>query len=143
MKLLLYSSRRSRAKLIMAFTCLFVSPSLPLGGCRSLTGLQETFVSVGPAESVLVPEKRPYSWPDGTMGLLKEADGKSYRFFAASAGFPLMTQGTLEDPIRDNIHELKIEGVPTEYQYVAGGPIYKSGQGSTANWAWLDLLMVE
>jgi hypothetical protein len=60
------------------------------------------------------------------MGLLRETDGKSYRFFAPSAGFPIMTKGSLDDPIRDEIHELKIEGVPARYQYFAGGPIYKS-----------------
>jgi hypothetical protein len=40
--------------------------------------------------------------------------------------FPLMTKGSLDDPIRDEIHELKIEGAPAQYQYFAGGPIYKS-----------------
>jgi len=71
-------------------------------------------------------ERKPHSWPDGTMGILRESDGKSYRFFAASAGFSLMTKGSLDDPIRDEILELKIEGAPTQYQYFAGGPIYKS-----------------
>lgn len=128
-------SVRSEVKHLVAFTSLLLSLSLSIAGCRPLheakmlegRGAQENSIpSVGPAEPVLVSERKPYSWPDGTMGLLRETDGKSYRFFAASAGFPLMTKGSLDDPIRDEIHELKIEGVPARYQYFAGGPIYKS-----------------
>ncbi len=126
---------RSVINLLVAFTSLLLSLSLPLVGCRLLhetktaagwEAQQNSIPSVGPAEPILVSERKPYSWPDGTMGLLRETDGKSYRFFAASAGFPLMTKGSLDNPIRDEIHELKIEGVPARYQYFAGGPIYKS-----------------
>ena len=128
-------SVRPEVKRLVVFTSLFLSLSLPLAGCHPLHeakmvegwgAQQNSIASVGPAEPILVSERKPYSWPDGTMGLLRETDGKSYRFFAASAGFPLMTKGSLDDPIRDEIHELKIEGVPARYQYFAGGPIYKS-----------------
>ena len=128
-------SVRSELKTLVAFTSLLLSLGLPLAGCHPLheakmvegrEAQQNSIASVGPAETILVPERKPYSWPDGTMGLLRETDGKSYRFFAASAGFPVMTKGSLDDPIRDEIHELKIEGAPIRYQYFAGGPIYKS-----------------
>ena len=128
-------SVRSKVKLLVAFTSLLLSLSLPLTGCRPLHEVgsvekqgaqQSSIASVGPAEPILMSERKPYSWPDGTMGLLREFDGKSYRFFAASDGFPLMTKGSLDDPIRDEIHKLKIEGAPARYQYFAGGPIYKS-----------------
>lgn len=128
-------SVRSEVKSLVAFTSFLLYLSLPLVGCHSLheanmtaaRGAQQSSIaSVGPAEPILVSERKPYSWPDGTMGLLKETDGKSYRFFAASAGVPLMTKGSLDDPIRDEIHELKIEGAPARYQYFAGGPIYNS-----------------
>jgi hypothetical protein len=88
--------------------------------------LKNSIASVGPAEPILLSERQSNTWPDGTMGLLRETDGKSYRFFAASAGFPPMTKGSLDDPIRDEMHELKIEGAPAQYQYFAGGPICKS-----------------
>jgi len=126
---------RSVVNILVTFTSLLLTLGLPLAGCRSLhetktaagQGTQQNSIaSVGPAEPILVSERKPYSWPDGTMGLLRETDGKSYRFFAASAGFPLMTRGSLDDPIRDEMHELKVEGVPARYQYFAGGPIYKS-----------------
>jgi hypothetical protein len=128
-------SVRSVVNLLVVFTSLLLSLGLPLAGCRPLHetktaagqgAQQNSIASVGPAEPILTSERKPYSWPDGTMGLLRESDGNSYRFFAASAGFPLMTKGSLDDPIRDEIHELKIEGAPTQYQYFAGGPIYKS-----------------
>ena len=128
-------SVRCEVKLLVVFTSLLLFLSLPLAGCRPLHDAtmaagggaqQNSIASVGPPEPILVSERKPYSWPDGTMGLLRETDGKSYRFFAASAGFPLMTKGSLDDPIRDEIHELKIEGAPARYQYFAGGPIYKS-----------------
>jgi hypothetical protein len=123
------------AKLFVALTSLLLSLSLPLAGCHPFQdakmdegrGAQQNSIAlVGPAEPILGSERKPYSWPDGTMGLFREPDGKSYRFFAASAGFPIMTKGSLDDPIRDEIHELKIEGAPARYQYFAGGPIYRS-----------------
>lgn len=132
-------SVRFEVKLLVAFTSLLLSLSLSLAGCHSLHeakvvegrgAQQNSIASVGPAEPILVPERKPYSWPDGTMGLFREPDGKSYQFFAASAGFPVMTKGSLDDPIRDEIHELKIEGAPARYQYFAGGPIYKSDRSA-------------
>ena len=35
---------------------------------------------VGPEELVLQTDVKPYSWPDGTMGIIKS--GANYRFFA-------------------------------------------------------------
>ena len=128
-------SVRSEVKRLVAFTYILLFLSLPLAGCHPLHeakmvegrgAQQNSIASVGPAEPILVSKRKPKTWPDGTMGVLRETDGKSYRFFAASAGFPLMTKGSLDDPIRDEIHELKIEGAPAQYQYFAGGPIYKS-----------------
>jgi len=128
-------SVRSEVNLVVAFTSLLLFLNLSLTSCGTLQEVviaveqgarKNSIASVGSAEPILMSERKPYSWPDGTMGLLRGTDGKSYRFFAASAGFPLMTKGSLDDPIRDEIHEVKIEGVPSRYQYFAGGPIYKS-----------------
>ena len=128
-------SVRSEVKFLVVFASLLLSLSLPLAGCSSLleammgTGSaaqRNSIPLVGSAEPILASERKPYSWPDGTMGLVRETDGTSYRFFAASAGFSVMTKGSLDDPIRDEIHELKIDGAPARYHYFAGGPIYKS-----------------
>jgi hypothetical protein len=82
-----------------------------------------SIVQVGPPEVVLSANERPYSWPDGTMGILQ--DDLEYRFFAASAGFPKVTAGSLQNPISNDIRDLKIEGLKKRYDYVAGGPIYR------------------
>jgi hypothetical protein len=82
-----------------------------------------SLVRVGPPETVLSAKERPYSWPDGTMGLLR--DGSKYRFVAASAGFPKTAVGTLQNPIAEGVWDLKIEGLKKPYDYVAGGPLYR------------------
>lgn len=84
-----------------------------------------SIVGIGPPETVLSSTNRPYSWPDGTMGIVR--DGAKYRFFAASAGYPIATVGTLKNPIAEEVRDLKIEGLMKSYDYVAGGPIYQDG----------------
>ncbi|BCA54117.1 hypothetical protein W02_12570 [Nitrospira sp. KM1] len=80
-------------------------------------------LQIGPAEVVLTAEKRPYSWPDGTMGIVK--DGAKYKFYAASAGYPVSAIGTLDNPISDGVRKLEIQELKKPYDYVAGGPIYR------------------
>lgn len=83
-KMIAVVSLRSEVKLLVAFASFLFSLSLPLAGCGPLNeakmaegkGAQESsFPSVGPTEPILVPERKPYSWHDGTMGLLKETEG--------------------------------------------------------------------
>lgn len=78
---------------------------------------------VGPEELVLQTDVKPYSWPDGTMGIIKS--GASYRFFAASAGYPKQVRGTLSDPQADGVVDLQIQNLKIPYDYAAGGPIYQ------------------
>ncbi len=85
-----------------------------------------SIVGIGPPETVLSSKERPYSWPDGTMGIVR--DGEKYRFFAAAAGFPVATIGTLKNPVAEGVRDLKIEGLKKPYDYVAGGPIYRDNQ---------------
>ena len=82
-----------------------------------------SIVRIGPPETVLSSTERPYAWPDGTMGILR--DGAKYRFFAAANGYPKATMGTLDNPIAEGVRNLKIEGLKKPYDYVAGGPIYR------------------
>ena len=83
-------------------------------------------VQVGVAETVLSAKDRPYSWPDGTMGIVQA--GEKYRFFAASAGYPIAAMGTLQNPIADGFRELKIETGKKSFDYMAGGPVYKDAK---------------
>jgi hypothetical protein len=64
-------------------------------------------------------------WPDGSIGVVKGKDG-TYAFYAANGDISssIMT-GTLENPGQDSMRKMNISGVPAEYNYAAGGPVYK------------------
>jgi len=74
-------------------------------------------------ETILPTEKKPYAWPDGTMGVIRI--GTDFRFFGAAAGFPRRTAGTLDDPTALEVQNLKIENLGKPYHYAAGGPVYE------------------
>lgn len=78
---------------------------------------------VGPEEIILPTDKKPYSWPDGKMGIIKS--GSSYNFFAAADGYPKRTIGTLDSPQAQGVTDLKIEHLKSSYPYAAGGAIYE------------------
>ena len=78
---------------------------------------------VGPEEVILPMDKKPYSWPDGNMGIIKS--GLSYKFFAAADGYPKRTIGTLDSPQAQGVADLKIEYLKSAYSYAAGGTIYE------------------
>jgi len=64
-------------------------------------------------------------WPDGNIGVVKNKNG-IYAFYAANGEISSsMMIGTLEEPGRDSMKKLNISGVPKEYNYAAGGPVYK------------------
>ena len=79
---------------------------------------------VGSEEIILQNDKKPYSWPDGNMGIIKS--GSFYHFFAAADGYPKRTIGTLDNPQAQRVTDLKIEHLKNSYPYVAGGAIYKN-----------------
>jgi hypothetical protein len=63
-------------------------------------------------------------WPDGVMGVLSNNTG--YIFFAANGGKIAQTAGTLDNPISGISQPiLVIKNMKNEYQYSAGGPIYR------------------
>jgi len=80
-------------------------------------------IIVGSEEVILPRDRKPYSWPDGIMGVLKS--GARYTFIAAGSGYPIRTIGTLEDPQAEGVVDLKIDQLQEAYSYAAGGPIYK------------------
>jgi hypothetical protein len=95
-------------------------PSAYLGDALAL--------SLGPAESVLIPSARPYAWPDGNMGVLRSATG-SYTFIAASDGAPITTVGTLVNPAQTSSRRA-IQNMTHQADYAAGGPVYDTGTGT-------------
>ena len=80
-------------------------------------------IMVGSEEVILPTDKKPYSWPDGNMGIIKS--GSSYHFFAAADGYPKGTIGTLDSPQAQGMTDLKVEHLKSSYPYAAGGPIYE------------------
>jgi len=64
-------------------------------------------------------------WPDGNIGVVKNKNG-TYAFYAANGEISSsMMVGTLEEPGRDSMKKINISGVPKEYNYSGGGPVYK------------------
>lgn len=94
--------------------------------CASTSG---EGIIVGPEEVVMPTHKKPYSWPDGNMGIIKS--GSSYEFFAAADGYPKRTTGTLANPQAQGLADLKIEQLKSPYPYAAGGPIYQDPHSGT------------
>lgn len=96
-----------------------------VGGALYLaaTSLSSNSPVVGEEEVILRTDVKPYSWPDGTMGLIRS--GAGYRFFAASAGYPKQSIGTLSDPQADGVTDVLIQHQKNPYHYAAGGPIYQ------------------
>lgn len=103
-------------------------------GCLDACGLEtpqvrkatfdaESVVRVGPAEVVLATKDKPYSWPDGTIGIIHEQD--AYSFFAAGPGRPIRTGGTLDNPVANGAQIQEIAGLRNDYPYAAGGRIYQ------------------
>jgi len=86
-------------------------------------------IDIGPVETILPTEKKPYAWPDGTMGVIRI--GTDYRFFGAAAGFPRRTAGTLDDPTALEVQNLKIENLGKPYHYAAGRPVYEDRDSGT------------
>lgn len=81
-------------------------------------------LTVGPCETVLPHRAKPYSWPDGRMGIMKI--GALHYFFAARDSGSLKTVGTLENPLLISSTPIVITGMKsTSYSYVGGGPIYR------------------
>ena len=84
---------------------------------------------VGPEEIILQTKKKPYSWPDGNMGIIKS--GSSYKFFGAADGYPKRTIGTLDNPQAQGVTDLKISHMKNSYPYAAGGAIYTDTSSGT------------
>jgi hypothetical protein len=96
---------------------------------------------VGAAEEVLSNTARHAAgldmWPDHAVTPLRQPDG-SYRFYmaAASGGIGVrpqrnvITQGTLDNPLRDGVvSSSQIVGVPSKYTWAGGGPVYVDPSG--------------
>jgi len=97
-----------------------------------------TGVSVGPATEVVSDATRDRlglnGWPDGSLNVQRQDDG-TYRFYTAAAfdgpnpAHPqrnVITQGTLDDPVRDGVvSSSQIKGLPDGYSWAGGGPIYR------------------
>ncbi|MBP1994421.1 hypothetical protein [Paenibacillus eucommiae] len=83
------------------------------------TGSEETVVSKASRESVGLK-----FWPDGAMGITKS--GSNYMFHAANSTKVTRTIGTLTNPIASKVGAgVSISGIPSSYNYAAGGPVYK------------------
>lgn len=68
------------------------------------------------------------SWPDGTMGVLKNGD--IYTFIAGHNISPSKSIGTLDNPfLESSIPKIRIGQSKGSYNYAAGGPIYKDTSG--------------
>lgn len=96
---------------------------------------------VGAAEVVLSNDARHAAgldmWPDHAVTPVRQSDG-TYRFYmaAASGGIGVrpqrnvVTQGTLQDPLRDGVvSSSQIVGVPSKYTWAGGGPVYVDPSG--------------
>ena len=65
-----------------------------------------------------------YYWPDGNIGSVELDDGR-VRFFAANSTTTARTIGTPLDPtVEVEAASVEIVGVPDEFTYAAGGPVY-------------------
>jgi len=63
-------------------------------------------------------------WPDGNIGVVPNGD--QFTFFAANGPLMARTVGTLDDPAaKMEANKYLIEGDFSEYNYVAGGPVYR------------------
>lgn len=96
---------------------------------RKATFDVESVVHVGPAEVVLATKDKPYSWPDGTIGIIRE--GERYLFFAAGETSPIRTIGTLDNPVAETIEVQQIQDLKHDYPYAAGGRVYRDPQTKT------------
>lgn len=99
------------------------SETLQVGKATLEPGPGDHVVRVGPAEVVLATKDKPYSWPDGTIGIMREGD--AYSFIAAGPGTPIRTVGSLENPVAKGVQVQEIAGIKHGYPYAAGGRIYK------------------
>jgi hypothetical protein len=89
----------------------------------------EPALQVGSAEIVLATRDKPYSWPDGTIGILR--NGEQYSFFAAGEVTPIRTFGTLDNPVAEGIQVQRIQSLKYNYPYAAGGRVYRDPQTGT------------
>lgn len=96
---------------------------------RKIASGAESALRVGSAEIVLATRDKPYSWPDGTIGILRD-EGK-YSFFAAGEATPIRTLGTLDNPVAEGSQVQRVEGLKNTYPYAAGGRVYKDPQTGT------------
>jgi hypothetical protein len=110
------------------------------GGCLDACSLEsphlqkvtfdaESVVQIGPAEVVLATKDKPYSWPDGTIGIIRE--GEKYSFFAAGETTPIRTIGTLDNPVAERVEVQQIHDLKYDYPYAAGGRVYRDPQTKT------------
>jgi hypothetical protein len=85
-------------------------------------------MTVGPREVILDAATLRLAalkaWPDGNIGVLRS--GSQYTFFAANSSGIGQTIGTLDNPVATSVApRLEIYGMKAEYQYAAGGPVYR------------------
>ncbi|TDD26814.1 hypothetical protein E1218_12205 [Kribbella turkmenica] len=98
------------------------------GNCKGVwTGPPEEVVSAATRQSLDLQ-----AWPDGTMGVLPNADG-TYRFFAIDAlggtgalrQRPTVTEGTLENPVRGGVNRHTVLNTGSEFTYIGGKEVYE------------------
>lgn len=95
----------------------------------SFTSTSGKEIIVGPEEVILPNHRKPYSWPDGNMGIIKS--GELFSFFGAADGAPKRALGTLDNPQAQGVMDLRIEQLKNKYDYAAGGPIYQEPSTGT------------
>lgn len=105
-------------------------------GCDTVTFPPSTGpITVGPREDLMcAPElgipgclTKPYSWPDGTMGIRKV--GNLYTFWGSNAGQANRLQGTLTNPGATTNENFVIGQMKDTFEYVGAGPVYDAGGG--------------
>lgn len=111
--------------LLAGIGCLAACASEPLQA-RKVASDAESALQIGSAEMVLATRDKPYSWPDGTIGIIRE--GEKYLFFAAGESTPIRTFGTLENPVAAGIQVQRIQDLKNDYPYAAGGRVYRDSQ---------------
>lgn len=109
-----------------------------VAGARTVAGGLCGGLPAGPAKEVVSDAARDRlglnGWADGALGVTRQPDG-TYRFNGVAAfdgpdpAHPqrnIVTQGTLDDPVRDGVvTSTQIRGLPTGYIWVGGGPLYR------------------
>ena len=96
---------------------------------------------VGSQESILTYSQRTDKnlnyWYDGTIGAIK--NGSNYHFYAPNGFNPAHTSGPMDDIANTILNtEIKIANVPSEFDYAAGGPIYKIDENNLLMFVHLE-----